>query len=70
MEGLFNDLWKDKDVISVDHCLDITLPVCFFDYLPCFIPDTGLCRLHFSLLELQVCAYTLPFISHSEHPCF
>ncbi|KAF8801152.1 cytochrome P450 [Phlegmacium glaucopus] len=25
MQSLFNDLWKDQDTISVDHCLDITL---------------------------------------------
>ena len=27
MDGLFNELWKGKDVISVDHCVEITLPV-------------------------------------------
>ena len=33
MKGLFNDLWKDKDVISVDHCLDTTFPVYFLGHL-------------------------------------
>ena len=28
MQGLFNDLWANQDVISVDHIMDITLPVC------------------------------------------
>ncbi|KAF8811211.1 cytochrome P450 [Phlegmacium glaucopus] len=30
MQSLFNDLWKDQDIISVDHCLDITLPIALF----------------------------------------
>ncbi|PPQ93732.1 hypothetical protein CVT25_013072 [Psilocybe cyanescens] len=29
MNGLFNEVWKDKDVISLDHCVEITLPVGF-----------------------------------------
>ena len=27
MQGLFNDLWANQDVISVNHVVDITLPV-------------------------------------------
>lgn len=27
MKGLFNDIWINQDVIVVDHCVDITLPV-------------------------------------------
>jgi len=38
MKGLFEDVWGGKDVITVDHCVDITLPVSFF-----------LCLSHFSL---------------------
>jgi len=29
MKGLFEDVWGGKDVITVDHCLDFTLPVSF-----------------------------------------
>jgi hypothetical protein len=28
MQGLFNDLWANQDVISVNHVVDITLSVC------------------------------------------
>ena len=28
MESLFKDAWEDKKVISMDHCVDLTLPVC------------------------------------------
>ena len=32
MQALFNDLWVNQDVISVDHVVDITLPVgCLID---------------------------------------
>ena len=58
MQGLFNDLWANQDVISVNHVVDITLPVgCLIDHLIAtirFVPYPGLYRLHFSLLELQV----------------
>ncbi|KAH9485051.1 Cytochrome P450 monooxygenase 124 [Psilocybe cubensis] len=27
VNSLFNDVWKDKDIISLDHCVDITLPI-------------------------------------------
>ncbi|KAF4621313.1 hypothetical protein D9613_000776 [Agrocybe pediades] len=30
MDSLFADLWKDKDVISLDHCVEITLPIALF----------------------------------------
>jgi len=36
MKGLFEDVWGDKDVITVDHCVDITLPVSFFLYIFAF----------------------------------
>ena len=53
MQGLFNDLWANQDVISVNHVVDITLPVgSLIDHL--IVPYPGLYRLHFSLLELQV----------------
>ena len=36
MQDLFNDLWGDQDVISVNHVVDITLPVgCFIHHLNC-----------------------------------
>jgi hypothetical protein len=54
MQGLFNDLWENQDVISVNNAMDITLPVGFLiDHL--IVPHPGLYRLHFTLLELQVC---------------
>ena len=28
MNGLFNEVWAGKDVISLDHAVEITLPVC------------------------------------------
>ena len=66
MQGLFNDLWANQDVVSVDHVVDLTLPVgCLIDHLIAtfrFVPDLGLYRLHFSLLELQVCTYSHSFI--------
>ncbi|KAH9485050.1 Cytochrome P450 monooxygenase 124 [Psilocybe cubensis] len=30
VEGLFNDVWGKRDVIEVDHCVDITLPIALF----------------------------------------
>lgn len=30
MQGLFNDLWANQDVISVNHIVDITLPIALF----------------------------------------
>ena len=30
MQSLFNDMWKNQDVITVDHSHDITFKVCFF----------------------------------------
>lgn len=30
MRGLFEDVWGDRDVITVDHCVEITLPVSRF----------------------------------------
>ncbi|KAF8161202.1 cytochrome P450 [Crassisporium funariophilum] len=30
VEGLFKNVWKDADVISVDHCGDITWPLALF----------------------------------------
>ena len=53
MQGLFNDLWENQDVVSVNNVVDITLPVGFFIDHP-ILPYLGLYRLHFSLLELQV----------------
>ena len=54
MQGLFNELWANQDVISMNHVVDITLQVlgCLIDHL--FIPYAKLFRSHFSLLELQV----------------
>ena len=66
MQGLFNDLWANQDVISVNHVVDITLPVgCLIDHLIAtirFVPYPGLYRLHFSLLELPVFIYNHCFI--------
>ena len=53
MQGLFNDVWANQEVISVNNIVDITTSVgCFIDHL--IVPYPGLYRLHFSLLELQV----------------
>ncbi|KAF8161203.1 cytochrome P450 [Crassisporium funariophilum] len=30
MNGLFDDVWAGRDVIAVDHCVDITLPIALF----------------------------------------
>ncbi|PPQ65685.1 hypothetical protein CVT26_000317 [Gymnopilus dilepis] len=30
MRGLFSDVWGGRDVITVDHCVDITLPIALF----------------------------------------
>ncbi|KAF8903954.1 cytochrome P450 [Gymnopilus junonius] len=30
MNDLFTEVWMDKDVITVDHCVDITLPIALF----------------------------------------
>lgn len=27
MNGLFDDVWEGQDTITVDHCVDLTLPV-------------------------------------------
>ena len=65
MHGLFNDLWASQDVVSVNHVVDLTLPVGLIDHLIktfCFVPYPGIYRLHFSLLEPQVCTYNHLFI--------
>ena len=55
MQGLFNDLWENRDVISVNHVLDITLPVGYLiDHPSLIVPYSEFYRFHFSLLELQV----------------
>ena len=55
MQSLFDDLWANQDVISVNNVMDITLPVgCLFDQAQVIVPYSGLYRLHSSLLELQV----------------
>ena len=55
MQSLFDDLWANQDVISVNNVMDITLPVgCLFDQVQVIVPYSGLYRLHSSLLELQV----------------
>lgn len=28
MNDLFDNVWGDNDSVSLDHCLEITLPVC------------------------------------------
>jgi hypothetical protein len=30
VNGLFETVWDGRDVVTVDHCLDITLPVSLF----------------------------------------
>ncbi|KAF8967870.1 cytochrome P450 [Flammula alnicola] len=30
VKGMFEDVWAGRDVISVDHCVDITLPIALF----------------------------------------
>ncbi|KIM40203.1 hypothetical protein M413DRAFT_446366 [Hebeloma cylindrosporum] len=30
VQGLFGDMWAGQDVITVDHCVDITLPIALF----------------------------------------
>jgi cytochrome P450 len=30
VKEMFTDLWTDRDVITVDHCVDITLPIALF----------------------------------------
>ncbi|KAF9481511.1 cytochrome P450 [Pholiota conissans] len=30
VQGMFMDVWGDRDVISVDHCVEITLPIALF----------------------------------------
>ena len=53
MQDLFNDLWANQDVISVNNVMDITFSVGYLiDYV--IVPYPGLYRLHFSLLKLQV----------------
>ena len=57
MQGLFDDLWANQDVISVNHVVDITLPVGCLPVINHFIvpySESWLYRLHSSLLELQV----------------
>jgi hypothetical protein len=69
--GLFNDLWANQDLISVNHVVDLTLPVrCLIDHLIAtfrFVPlsYSGLYRLHFSLLEAGAAGMhiQLPFFS-------
>jgi hypothetical protein len=52
MQGLYNDLWANQDVISVNHVVDLTLPVGYLIDHPIatfrFVPYPGLYRLHFS----------------------
>jgi hypothetical protein len=53
MEGLFDDLWANQDVISDNNFVDITLAVgCLIDRL--IVPYSEFYRLHYLFLELQV----------------
>ena len=41
MQGLFNDLWENQDVVSVNHVVDITLQAgCLIDHLFSFIQSS------------------------------
>jgi hypothetical protein len=58
VQELFDGSWADQDVITVNHAIEITLPVwlhLYYNFFPSFL-TRGFYRLHFSLLELQVCA--------------
>ncbi|KAF5322275.1 hypothetical protein D9619_001909 [Psilocybe cf. subviscida] len=57
VKEMFTDLWKDGDVITVDHCVDITLPIALF-----IIGAAGFGR-HISWKEDVVVpeGYTMPF---------
>ena len=62
MNELFNEVWADKDVISLDHTLEITLAVCVYSSLQWSYSPFSL-MLIFRLLSLslvlQVIAYWL-----------
>ncbi|KAF8200949.1 cytochrome P450 [Pholiota molesta] len=30
VKGMFTDMWGDRDVVTVDHCVEITLPIALF----------------------------------------
>ena len=48
MQGLFNDLWENQDVISVDHVVAITLPVgCLLDHFVVSYPGSTDCTIRY-----------------------
>ena len=53
MQGLFSDVWMDQDVVSVDHCADITIPVMLAS-LSCYNP-----LFHFLLAALQMALFVI-----------
>ena len=63
MQALFNDLWVNQDVISVNHVVDITLPVgCLIDRSSyCFLSDA----LQIALFVIGAAGMTFtPFFFH------
>ena len=42
MNGLFNDVWGGKDVVSLDHTVETTLAVCVYFILAIMILDAFL----------------------------
>lgn len=51
---LFDNVWGDKPEIVLDHCLDITLPVCFPIHILYPRPNLISTRSHFSSSASQV----------------
>ena len=52
MNGLFNEVWAGKDVISLDHALEITLSVCILLILSSILTPFSLILI-FRLLSLS-----------------
>ena len=69
MNGLFTEVWAGKDTISVDHAVEITLPVWVFFRLPNLSPHTEI--LSFRLLSLSLVLQVIPifcfFFRHNVH---
>ena len=42
MNGLFNDVWGGKDVVSLDHTVETTLAVCVYFILAIMILEAFL----------------------------
>jgi hypothetical protein len=69
MNGLFNEVWEGKDTISVDHAVEITLPVWVFFSSPVSVFFIHTEILNFRLLSLSLVLQVIPIFCLFSSQC-